>query len=210
MTDNLELWNSVCETDPDHTKSVRLGGKHYTAIDPYRQIVSATAKFGPVGKGWGWEVVEVSYPPNDTVAVRLRLWHDSQDQFVEHWGQNGLYTDNAKSKADQDCVKKATTDGITKCLSMLGFNADVFLGKFDDNKYVQGLIEKKKAEDPEAQEDEIMHSIHNRMVTAGNLGQLVNTWNGSEKDRESLSKERQERLQTYYDKKKATYPAEAA
>jgi len=41
-------------------------------------------------------------------------------------------------------MKKATTDGITKCLSMLGFNADVFLGKFDDNKYVQEL--KNKAE----------------------------------------------------------------
>jgi hypothetical protein len=27
------------------------------------------------------------------------------------------------------------TDGLTKALSHLGFNADVFLGEFDGNKY---------------------------------------------------------------------------
>jgi hypothetical protein len=29
----------------------------------------------------------------------------------------------------------AVTDGLTKALSHLGFNADVFLGKHDGNKY---------------------------------------------------------------------------
>jgi hypothetical protein len=31
------------------------------------------------------------------------------------------------------------TDGLTKALSHLGFSADVFLGRFDDNKYVADL-----------------------------------------------------------------------
>ena len=34
-------------------------------------------------------------------------------------------------------AKKATTDALTKLLSRLGFNADVFLGLYDDNKYVE-------------------------------------------------------------------------
>jgi len=44
---------------------------------------------------------------------------------------------------DTDAYKKASTDGLTKLLSHLGFNADVFLGMFDDNKYVAGLQKEK-------------------------------------------------------------------
>lgn len=40
------------------------------------------------------------------------------------------------SKLDDDCIKKVQTDAITKGLSRLGFNADVFMGRFDGNKYV--------------------------------------------------------------------------
>ena len=47
----------------------------------------------------------------------------------------------SEKKKDTDCMKKATTDGLTKCLSFLGFNADIFLGKFDDCKYVQQVTE---------------------------------------------------------------------
>ena len=132
------LWDAVCETDPKHTKKVTFG-RSFTAIDPMYQIKCATKQFGAAGKGWGWEVSQVQFLPNDTVAVLVRLWHGSKEDYVEQWGQCGLYTDNKKEKADQDCVKKATTDGITKCLSYLGFNADVFMGLFDDNKYVAAM-----------------------------------------------------------------------
>ena len=37
----------------------------------------------------------------------------------------------------KDCVKKLQTECISKALSRLGFNSDVFEGKFDDNKYVE-------------------------------------------------------------------------
>ena len=35
-------------------------------------------------------------------------------------------------------LKKVATKGLSK----LGFNADVFMGKFDDNKYVDSLANK--------------------------------------------------------------------
>jgi hypothetical protein len=44
-------------------------------------------------------------------------------------------------RVDSDAAKKATTDALTKLLSHLGFNADVFLKKFDDNKYVEQVAE---------------------------------------------------------------------
>jgi len=138
MSDNLKLWEAVEKTNPAHTKKVTFG-RAITAIDPYRQIKNATEQFGPAGQGWGWSVVDTKFLPTNEVACLVRVWHGSADTYIEQWGQNGLFIDKKEEKKDTDCMKKATTDGLTKCLSMLGFNADIFLGKFDDNKYVQQM-----------------------------------------------------------------------
>lgn len=143
MTDNLALWNRVEKTNPAHTKNVNFG-RSITAIDPYRQIMNATEQFGPAGQGWGWSIVETHFLPTNEVACLIRVWHGSPERFIEHWGQNSLFMDKAEKKKDGDCMKKAATDGLTKCLSMLGFNADIFLGKFDDCKYVQQVTEEFK------------------------------------------------------------------
>jgi len=144
MTDNMKLWNSVEKTDPAHTKKVKFG-RGFTAIDPHSQVMNATKAFGPAGEGWGWNVMRVEYTVTNDVAILVGLWvdgHHSRDDHyecpgIQQWGQASLYIDAAESKKDTDAFKKAMTDGLTKCLSYLGFNADVFLGKFDDNKYVQ-------------------------------------------------------------------------
>ena len=143
MTSNLTLWDCVEKTNPIHTKKVTFG-RPIIAIDPYQQVKNATAQFGPAGNGWGWEVVNVQHLPTNELGILVRLWHGCKDKYIEQWGQASLYIDNAEKKKDTDCFKKATTDGITKCLSYLGFNADVFLGKFDDNKYVQQVTEEFK------------------------------------------------------------------
>ena len=40
---------------------------------------------------------------------------------------------------DDEFAKKVRTDALTKGLSLIGFNSDVFEGKFDDNRYVQQM-----------------------------------------------------------------------
>ena len=143
---NMELWNKVCRTDPEHTKHVNQRGG-FTAIDAMYQIQEATKVFGPVGKGWGWDF-ELSYPSNDTVVAIVELWHTDRTYTVKQVGQKSL---NNNRGSDEAAVKKAVTDGLTKCLSYLGFNADVFLGMFDDNKYVEEstkiFMEKKKPDE---------------------------------------------------------------
>ena len=140
MTDNMKLWNSVEKTDPAHTKKVKFG-RGFTAIDPHSQVMNATKAFGPAGEGWGWNVMRVEYTVTNDVAILVGLWVQKNEGLyspgLQQWGQASLYIDAAESKKDTDAFKKAMTDGLTKCLSYLGFNADVFLGKFDDNKYVQ-------------------------------------------------------------------------
>ena len=73
---------------------------------------------------------------NDTIVAEVTLWHGKKDHQIVQFGQKRL---NSSKGPDEDAVKKAVTDGLTKCLSYLGFNADVFLGKFDDNKYVEKM-----------------------------------------------------------------------
>lgn len=99
------------------------------------QIQMATEQFGEAGKGWGWSFSEPIFS-SGTVVIKCTLWHGDKGHTIEHFGQKNL---EFKGKPDEDAFKKAATDGLTKCLSYLGFNADVFLGKFDDNKYVEGL-----------------------------------------------------------------------
>jgi len=129
---NLELWNAVCKTDPKHTKKVSQRGG-FTAIDAHYQIESATRQFGPIGIGWGYVTGEPIFQ-NSVVIVPVTFWHgDRANNFGPIYGCADMFG----KRVDTDAPKKATTDAITKALSMLGFNADVFLGKFDDNKYVQ-------------------------------------------------------------------------
>jgi hypothetical protein len=131
---NMRLWNAVCRTDPKHTKPVEFGRK-FTAIDAHYQIQEATRQFGPIGEGWGYQTGSIEVV-DGLVIVPVALWHGSRDKsFGPIYGSTTLR--DRKGNIDKDAPKKATTDALTKALSQLGFNADVFLGKFDDNKYVE-------------------------------------------------------------------------
>lgn len=171
----LDLWNRVCKTDPDHTKHVGQRGG-FTAIDAYYQIQCATEEFGPAGYRWGWEIVDVEFTPNDMVAILIKLWWGYDECEIYQWGQCSLWSDAKGTRRDEDCFKKATTDGITKCLSYLGFNADVFLGKYDDSKYVQAL-KREKAEEKAREEapkiEEKFQEIRNLLETAADENALA-------------------------------------
>lgn len=160
---NLALWRSVEKTDPNYTKPFnRGGGFRGTGVGGTYLALRATETFGPIGIGWGLEILDEELmqgaPLGDGAfeqvhKVRVKLWYvlDGQRGEVVQFGQttfvgrnkNGLYT-------DEEAPKKSLTDAMSKCLSLLGFAADVHLGRFDDNKYVtdlqQEFAEKYEAE----------------------------------------------------------------
>lgn len=132
--DNLSIWNAVSKTDPANTKHVGQRGG-FTSICAQSQFMEATRQFGPVGKGWGYDAEAPIFHDN-LVFVRVTLWHgDRSNKFGPVTG--GAEWRSDKGRLDSDGPKKATTDAVTKLLSQLGFNADVFLGLFDDSKYVE-------------------------------------------------------------------------
>jgi hypothetical protein len=57
---------------------------------------------------------------------------------------------SGKPFTDEDAPKKSVTDALVKALSMIGFAGDIFMGRYDDSKYVNDLRAEAKAEDEPA------------------------------------------------------------
>jgi hypothetical protein len=178
MTDNMFIWDQVKITDPDATKEYSgKGGFKGTSIKSMYNIEKATKLFGAVGIGWGWiivsERIEEGHPITGKDAdgksvlyetmmtkvhtLHLRLWYmlDGKRGEIDHFGHTPfVYIDKNGVQMENEPSKKSLTDAIGKCLSMLGFSADIFMGEFDNEDYVaMARVETsiQKAEDKEAE-----------------------------------------------------------
>lgn len=154
LNNNMRLWKQFETTDPKHTKAVEFGRK-FTAIDAHWQIMRVTEVLGPVGKGWGYDVVHLVERLADNMVLAVadvRLWTAGGGYYGPVRGTCEFYSPNRQGKmmVDEDAPKKAMTDALTKGLSHLGVSADVFLGLFDDNRYVQKAGQKWEAIKAEA------------------------------------------------------------
>ena len=149
--DNLKLWDSVQKTDPSHTKKAKIGQMSITAICPQYQRKNATIAFGPYGSGWGVEDQEFSFmdfaDQTKLCTYTATFWYMHNDKKCAFPIQSNIkvafVTQGGKGylKIDDEYSKKAATDALTKGLSMLGFNSDVFEGKYDDSKYVNQMVQ---------------------------------------------------------------------
>jgi hypothetical protein len=138
---NLELWHRVQTTDPKHTKSFkRKGGFSGTAIKPFWLIYRATEEFGKIGVGWGFSELENKVLEGIWFS-KVQVWymHDGKPATIEQWGATEFLQKRQEGSVfvDEEAAKKSVTDAVTKCLSYLGFAADVHMGLFDDSKYVE-------------------------------------------------------------------------
>jgi hypothetical protein len=142
--ENMSIWTQVETSDPDSIKQVSFGRK-FSAINAHHQVKKATEIFGAFGQGWGVTNERFQLITAGLILYQATLWwRDSSKENVNpnqfdisssilHTSKNG--------HIDDECVKKVATDALTKGLSKLGFNADIFLGLWDDNKYVNQVKE---------------------------------------------------------------------
>ena len=145
MSENMKLWRNVCITDPSAVKSIT--GKQYkgNSPKPYWLIEQATKVFGPCGIGWGINVVSERFERfGETESLHIaqvKVWYmlDGKRGEIEQMGQtrSSYITSSGKFTVDEDAPKKSVTDGMVKCLSMLGFAGDIFSGRWDDSRYVE-------------------------------------------------------------------------
>jgi hypothetical protein len=154
---NLDLWHAVEKTDPNHVKAIT--GKPYsgTSPKPHWIVMKATETFGPCGIGWGFTIEEriedgALIAPgfyNRMHIAKVKVWYiwGEKRGEVEHIGGTEFSGQRANGKnfTDEDAAKKSVTDALVKALSMIGFAGDIFMGRYDDSKYVQELRNEAKA-----------------------------------------------------------------
>ena len=129
------IWESVCETDPKFVKEVGFGKRSFTSVDPQYQLHQATKLWGPYGLLWGmkdlkWEIREISGVPVLFLEAKFFYPSPASDEF----GEFPILND-CKYQPGQETLKKLTTNTRSKALSYLGFSADAFMGKWEDDAY---------------------------------------------------------------------------
>lgn len=154
MSANLALWELVEKTDPNHVKAIT--GKSYqgTSPKPHYLVHKATETFGPIGIGWGFTIederIEEGAGGERMHIARVKVWFkwNGERGEVEHIGgtQFSGVRRNGNPFTDEDAPKKSVTDALVKALSMIGFAGDIFMGRYDDSKYVNDLRNEIAAE----------------------------------------------------------------
>jgi hypothetical protein len=166
---NLKIWDQVKETDPSKTKDYKgAGGFTGTAINPTYLVQKATKIWGPIGLNWGYEIKEDRFDQGapiidaetqiptgtcyQTHTIKIELWYMQEEKraTVTHYGHTPfVYRNKYGIQMDYEAPKKSLTDALKKCLSMLGFSADIMLGDFEDPDYKQELEDKARVEKAE-------------------------------------------------------------
>lgn len=158
---NLTLWDSIERTDPGFTQQLEKPYPH-TAIDGHYFVRKATETWGPVGVGWNYDI-ESYFTPGHIIAVvgqtehhkgwpvhetthtaRITVWfmHGEEKRTVQHFGHTKyVYQTKYGPTTDHEAEKKSVTDGLKKCMSMIGMCADVYLNMFSDRLYLEAAEE---------------------------------------------------------------------
>ncbi|WP_110708538.1 hypothetical protein [Salinicola sp. CR57] len=162
--DHMALWDRVKTTPESATKRANVNGQQITSIDTIHMIRMATREFGPMGIGWGYTIEEERFDQGQpyfddngalvaheqTHTVRLLLWfmHGGQRGEVTQYGHTRAFYKSSMGKwvTDGEAPKKSTSDAMKKCLSLLGFSADIFSGLYDDQGYVEARRTEERLE----------------------------------------------------------------
>lgn len=180
MSENLKLWESVSTTDASATKRVNQRGG-YTSICATYQAMVATEQFGSYGRGWGLESIDYDYSQLETlkmVLIKAVFFYVIEGNKYSFPISNAIQP-FVGTKMDEDFCKKVETNTISKALSRLGFNADVFMGLFDDMDYVSQIkaaqdIEKANDRDEEIQKkrDEAIEYVKTHLDLIANSSNI--------------------------------------
>jgi len=149
--DKLAIWEALSKTDPRHTKEFkRAGGFSGTALKPIWIIQRLTKQFGPCGEGWGMGRPEFQVVAGENrevlVYCTVSCWHGHPentlygvggDKIVTYIKANEKYNRPERWESDDEAFKKAFTDAVNNAFKFVGVGADIHMGQFEDNKYVQ-------------------------------------------------------------------------
>jgi len=204
---NLEFWERLRKVPKDAQKPFRrANGFNGTAINPMWTIKTMTEVFGACGTGWGIGKPEfTTIPANDELLVycTVTVWYippvaggaQLPPSHLVGVGGDKVLTkqSNGTLATDDEAFKKAFTDAVTNALKTLGAGADIYMGVYDCNKYVDNAGNC----DP-AHPEKYMNWSLGEIKRFESKDQLLNWWAGEKRARvdNQLTQEHVDRLKT--------------
>lgn len=199
MSDNLKIWDTHADIDPKFTKAIT--GKAYKGTSPNPQYVirCLTDLFGPVGIGFGWRVVAEDFKQlgDETLHwCRIEFWHTDRANTFESYGQTkAAYPKKSGDfMVDEDAPKKSLTDAIVKAASHVGIGANIFLGRWDDQKYVAEVAAEFRADEKATAYNPAPHIAAIEAATSGQELRQAITAEGCDNAHPAIASARVERL----------------
>jgi len=158
----LQLWEKVSTTDAKDLKDI--DGSDLKSIRAISQIKKATELFGVYGNKWGLRNIKADYSLIDSCGLALLkadFFYPLETSEISFEISNSIQVKkhlgdefSGASVIDGDFAKSLETNTISKALSRLGFNADVYSGEIDKPEYLNERREEAGLEPIEASEDE--------------------------------------------------------
>ena len=198
LPDHMRLWDQVQTTDPEFTKPLKQFGGKFTTVQTMYNCRRATQLWGPAGQGWGTTLHSAEtirgepLDDNGTCAMIFVVllsvwWRDGEECYdgIKQYGSSFLLKKDRRGIVfDDEAPKKAMTDALGKSLSYFGFSGDIYLGMWDDNKYVEGLTQ-EKIRSQKAETQKITEHFITRIKAANDRATLDPIWGETKALRES-------------------------
>jgi len=147
MTENLKRWNELKPVAADAQKDYKRGGGFGgTSVCAQWRLQRMTEVFGPVGKGWGYEIVE-RWSESGCAYVRLNAWYLESGEKCWTGEQIG---GTEMSRTPDEAYKMSVTDALGKCFSQIGLASDVYRGQH------KGDLVERVAADQQAEIQELI------------------------------------------------------
>ncbi len=136
--ENMSIWSQLCVTPPEHARPSTItqnDGTRLTLVKSQYRLQKLTEIFGPVGYGWGWEIVERwidTWGSVQCAYVAVKLWyHTSGHDSCKV--ETGVQVGGTIVGENVDNIwKSSITDGIAKCAASIGLCSDAYMGEFSD------------------------------------------------------------------------------
>jgi len=139
------LWNKVKEIPNEYLSPLKMpDGQTFKSIKAMYVVEMATKQWGPMGLKWGFKELE-RIIGTTTIVIKGQLWFrkslisdsgvDENAVIEQYGGAEELF--NSDGSPNCYALQSAHTRALTKCLSLLGFGADVYLGKYDNPPHPQ-------------------------------------------------------------------------
>ena len=184
---NLELWNKVKQPPPTALKQIkggRLSGM--TDISPQWRYLALTEEYGACGIGWNYEIVRLwqeKFDNGEVMAFAEIKLNAGESKNIPGIGGSKLVTMESKGLHYSDeGYKMAVTDALGVAAKMLGFGADIYMGKWDGSKYKDTPQPKEQTpmQSPEDLEKE-MNTVLSAASIMTTEKQLTILWNNNKK-----------------------------